>query len=76
LQEFQTPNSFASVDSKKTLSCSGLIEYSPVDQFFMKSIWNQTIRRVLHRPVEPAGIIGKVAHSTDGAAAPRGLRLK
>ena len=55
LQVFQRLNSFESADSKKTLPCLGLIEYSP-HCLFQKDM-DQQIRRVLHRPVEPAGII-------------------
>ncbi len=36
LQVFQWLNSFASVDSKKTLPCLGFIEYSPKDQVSLK----------------------------------------
>src|ERR1700751_3354055 len=50
-------NCFESVDSKKTLPCLGLIEYSPKDHVSLKTQSDQQIRRVLHRPVEPAGII-------------------
>ena len=38
LQMFQRPNSFGSADSKKTLPCLGLIEYSPRDQVALKNI--------------------------------------
>ena len=37
LQVFQALNSFASVDSKKTLPCLGFIEYSPKQQVSLKS---------------------------------------
>jgi hypothetical protein len=37
LQVFQWLNSFASVDSRKTLPCLGLIEYSPKDQVLLKN---------------------------------------
>jgi len=37
LQVFQWLSSFASVDSRKTPPCLGLIEYSPKDQVFLKS---------------------------------------
>jgi hypothetical protein len=42
LQVFQWPNSFASVDSKKTRPCLGLIEYSPKDQVSLKSTIGST----------------------------------
>jgi hypothetical protein len=54
---FQWLNSFESADSKKTLPCLGLIEYSPKDRVCLKNTIGSTDRRVLHRPVEPAGII-------------------
>ena len=37
LQVFQRLNSFESADSKKTLPCLGLIEYSPKDQVSLKN---------------------------------------
>jgi hypothetical protein len=37
LHVFQWLNSFASVDSKKTLPCLGFIEYSPKDQVSLKN---------------------------------------
>jgi hypothetical protein len=37
LQVFQWLNSFASVDSRKTLPCLGLIGYSPKDQVLLKN---------------------------------------
>jgi hypothetical protein len=40
--EFQRLNSFANVDSKKRLSCLGLIEYSLGDGFFLKTIMGPT----------------------------------
>jgi hypothetical protein len=55
LQVFQRLNSFESADSRKTLPCLGLIEYSQKDQVSLKTQSDQQIRRVLHRPVEPAG---------------------
>src|ERR1700719_119254 len=57
LQVFQRLNSFESADSRKTLPCLGLIEYSPKDQVSLKTQSDQQIRRVLHRPVEPARLI-------------------
>jgi hypothetical protein len=57
LQMFQWLNSFESADSKKTLPCLGLIEYSPKDQVSLKTQSDQQNRRVLHRPVEPAALI-------------------
>ena len=57
LQVFQRLNSFESSDSRKTLPCLGSIEYSPKDQVSLKTQSDQQIRRVLHRPVEPAGLI-------------------
>jgi hypothetical protein len=47
-------NSFESADSKKTLPCLGLVEYSPKDRVSLKTQSDQQNRRVLHRPVEPA----------------------
>jgi hypothetical protein len=47
LQVFQWLNSFASVDSRKTLPCLGLIGYSPKDQVLLKTLFDQQIRRVL-----------------------------
>ena len=58
LQVFQRLNSFESADSRKTLPCLGLIDYSPKDQVSLKTQSDQQIRRVLHRPVEPALVIG------------------
>ena len=57
LQVFQRLNPFESADSKKTLPCLGLIEYSPKDQVSLKTQSDQQIIRVLHRPVEPSGFI-------------------
>ena len=57
LQVFQRLNSFESSDSRKTLPCLGSIEYSPKDQVSLKTQSDQQIRRVLHRPVEPAAFI-------------------
>jgi len=37
LQAFQWLNSFASVDSRKTLPCLGLIKYSPKDRVLLKN---------------------------------------
>jgi hypothetical protein len=37
LQLFQWLDSFASVDSRKTLPCLGLIEYSPIDKVLLKN---------------------------------------
>jgi hypothetical protein len=37
LQLFQWLNSFESADSKKTLPCLGLIEYSPEDRVSLKN---------------------------------------
>ena len=37
LQVFKLLDSFASADSKKTLPCLGLIEYSPKDQVSLKN---------------------------------------
>jgi hypothetical protein len=42
LQMFQRLNSFESADSKKTLSCLGLIEYSPKDQVSLKNTIGST----------------------------------
>jgi len=42
LQVFQWLNSFASVDSKKTLPCLGFIEYSPKDQVSLKGTIGST----------------------------------
>jgi hypothetical protein len=54
LQMFQRLNSFESADSKKTLPCLGLIEYSSKEQVSLKNTRDQQIRRVLRRPSEPA----------------------
>jgi hypothetical protein len=42
LQMFQRLNSFESADSKKTLPCLGLIEYSPKDQVSLKNTIGST----------------------------------
>jgi hypothetical protein len=42
LQVFQRLNSFESADSKKTLPCLGLIEYSPKDQVSLKNTSGST----------------------------------
>ncbi len=42
LQVFQWLNSLASVDSRKTLPCLGLIEYSPRDQILLKKTIGST----------------------------------
>ena len=42
LQVFQWLNSFESADSKKTLPCLGLIEYSPKDQVSLKNTIGST----------------------------------
>ena len=42
LQVFQWLNSFASVDSRKTLPCLGLIEYSPKDRVRLKNTIGST----------------------------------
>ena len=42
LQVFIWLNSFASPDSKKTLPCLGLIEYSPKDQVSLKDTIGST----------------------------------
>ena len=42
LQVFQRLNSFESADSKKTLPCLGLIEYSPKDQVSLKKTIGST----------------------------------
>ena len=52
--------SFAKLESKKRLLCLGLIDHNPGDRSFRKVLWNQTIKEVLHRPFEPAGLIGRV----------------
>jgi len=52
-----TAKLFESADSRKTLPCLGLIEYSPKNQVSLKTQSDQQIRRVLHRPVEPAALI-------------------
>jgi hypothetical protein len=51
-------NSFVSADAKKTLPRLGFIEYGPKDQVSLKAQSHQQIRRMVHRPVEPAGILG------------------
>ena len=45
LQVFQWLNAFASVDSRKTLPCFGLIEYSPKDQVLLKNTIGSTDSR-------------------------------
>ena len=42
LQVFQRLNLFESADSKKTLPCLGLIEYSPKDQVSLKNTIGST----------------------------------
>jgi hypothetical protein len=42
LQVFQWLNSFESADSKKTLPCLGLIEYSSKDQVSLKNTIGST----------------------------------
>jgi hypothetical protein len=42
LQVSQWLNSFASVDSKKTLPCLGFTEYSPKDQVSLKGTTGST----------------------------------
>jgi hypothetical protein len=42
LRVFQRLNSFESVDSRKTLPCLGLIEYSPKDQVLLKDAIGST----------------------------------
>jgi hypothetical protein len=42
LQVFQWLNQFASADSKKTLRCLGLVEYSPKDQVSLKNTIGST----------------------------------
>jgi hypothetical protein len=42
LQVFQWLNSFVTVDSKKTLPCLGLIDYSPKDQVSLKNTIGST----------------------------------
>ena len=42
LQVFQRLNLFESADSKKTLPCLGLIEYSPKDQVSLKNTTGST----------------------------------
>ena len=51
LQVFQWLNSFASVDSKKTLPCLGFIEYSPKDQVSLKSTIGSTNLSILHAEI-------------------------
>ena len=41
-QVFQWLDSFASVDSRKTLPCLGLIEYGPKDQVLLKNTIGST----------------------------------
>jgi hypothetical protein len=56
LQDFEGLNPFATVDSKETKPCLGLIEYSPGQRFFAEELWAQSIKEVLRRPSEPAVI--------------------
>ena len=42
LQVFHRLNPFGSADSKKTLPCLGLIEYSPKDKVSLKSTLGST----------------------------------
>jgi hypothetical protein len=42
LQALQRLNSFENADSKKTLPCLGLIEYSPKDQVSLKNTTGST----------------------------------
>src|SRR5215469_13745637 len=57
LHDFEGLNSLATVDSKETKPCLGLIEYSPGQRFFVKELWAQSIKEVLRRPSEPARLI-------------------
>jgi hypothetical protein len=63
---FQSLNSFESVDSRKTLPWLGLSEYSPKVSFLEKTLTDEQIRRVLHRPFEPASLIRPVAEKLFG----------
>ena len=65
LQVFQRLNLFESADSRKTLPCLGLIEYSPKDQVSLKTQSDQQTRRVLHRPVELARVTRKTEIASD-----------
>jgi len=44
LQDFEGLNSLATVDSKETKPCLGLIEYRPGQRFFVKELWAQSIK--------------------------------
>jgi hypothetical protein len=44
LQDFEGLNSLAMVDSKATKPCLDLIEYRPLQRFFVKELWAQSIK--------------------------------
>ena len=44
LHDFEGLNSLATVDSKETKPCLGLIEYRPGQRFFVKELWAQSIK--------------------------------
>ena len=59
LQDFEGLNSLATVDSKETKPCLGLIEYRPGQRFFVKELWGlNQLKKVLRRPSEPA-VLGR-----------------
>jgi hypothetical protein len=63
LQDFEGLNPFATVDSKETKPCLGLIECSPGQRFFAKELWAQSIKEVLRRPSEPAEETGNLKNA-------------
>jgi hypothetical protein len=56
--EISKSKSVTKLSSKKRLACLGLIDYRQGDRFIRKIVRNQTIKEVLHRPFEPAGLTG------------------
>ena len=55
-------NSPTKLNSKKRLSCLGLIEYRLGARNFFKALSSQGIREVLHRPFEPAEETGNLEY--------------
>jgi len=56
-QKFSKLKSYASIDSNRTLPCSGLIEYSRTVRLSSGSIVGSNDYKVLRRPSEPATFI-------------------
>src|SRR5215469_12686523 len=64
LQDFEGLNSLATVDSKETKPCLGLIEYRPGAAVSLKNYGLNQLKKVLRRPSEPALVIGSLTRPT------------